>query len=248
MNSTDVNSLLQRLGLTEYESKTLATLFKLGEAEAPDISRLAQVPKTRVYDVLDKLVERNLVIEISGRPKKYRTMEAKKVLSSLAELKQKELKGLQGEISEMQESLSAAGISKEQSGETVIKVKDKRDYERILAQEIGKAKESLIGFSEVTDKEHALREAIEKARGRNVDVKMINAYPTEWLKKAASEAKQMEHGLNAYIIDDKKLVLALSDFKKEKPEYHFTIFHQHKPMVNAMQHYFDKCWAQAKKV
>jgi sugar-specific transcriptional regulator TrmB len=64
MNNKSVNEMLLQLGLTEYESKTLSTLFKMGESEAPAISRLAQVPKTRVYDVLDKLVEKNLVIEI----------------------------------------------------------------------------------------------------------------------------------------------------------------------------------------
>ncbi|MCX6798723.1 MAG: hypothetical protein NTW59_01335 [Candidatus Diapherotrites archaeon] len=160
MNSADVNEILQRLGLTEYESKTLSTLFKLGEAEAPAVSRLAQVPKTRVYDVLDKLVERDLVIEIRGRPKKYRSVEAKKALESLINSKQEELQELQGKVGEVQESISALTGAKEIAGETVIKVKDKRDFERILAQEIAKAKESLIGFSEVTDKEHALREAI----------------------------------------------------------------------------------------
>ncbi|MCX6798722.1 MAG: hypothetical protein NTW59_01330 [Candidatus Diapherotrites archaeon] len=77
---------------------------------------------------------------------------------------------------------------------------------------------------------------------------MLNAYPTEWLKKATNESRHMDCGLNAYIIDDKKVVMALSDFKREKPEYHFTIFNQHQPMANAMKHYFDKCWAQAKKV
>ena len=75
MSEADVNSLFLELGLTEYESKTLSTILKLKDAEAPDISRLAQVPKTRVYDVLDKLIRRGLIIEISGRPKKYRGID-----------------------------------------------------------------------------------------------------------------------------------------------------------------------------
>ncbi|MBN2067854.1 MAG: hypothetical protein JW744_05280 [Candidatus Diapherotrites archaeon] len=247
MNSTEVNSLLEQLGLTEYESKTLSTLFKLGEAEAPGISRQAQVPKTRVYDVLNKLVEKNLVIEIRGRPKKYRGIEANKALDNLIEAKQAELKQLHERAVEMRDSLTVSAAAKEQSGETVMRVKDRHDFERILAQEIMKAKNSLVGFAEATDKEHVLREAIEKARQRNVNVKILNSFSTDWLKKAAHEARQIEHGLNAFIIDGKKVVLALSDFKREKPEYHFTIFNQHKPIANALQHYFDKQWQLAKK-
>ncbi len=127
-----------------------------------------------------------------------------------------------------------------------MKVKDRHDFERILAQEILKAKSSLVGFSEITDKERVLQEAIEKVKSKKVNIKLINAYQNQLLQKTA-EVKQFEHGLNAFIIDNKRVVLALSDFKQEKPEYHFAIFRYHKPMANALQHYFDKCWQQAKK-
>jgi len=245
MNGKEINVLLEQLGLTEYESKTLSTLFKMREAEAPAISRLAQVPKTRVYDVLDKLVEKNLVIEIRGRPKRYRGIEAKKAMDSLLDKKQVELSGLQGRVSDIA-SLLASGAQKEELGETVMKVKDRHDFERILAQEIGKAKTSLVGFSEVTGKEQALKDAIELARNNKIDIKLINSFQNDWMKKTA-DTRHFEHGLNAFIVDGKRVVLALSDFKQEKPEYHFTIFHGNKPMANALQHYFDSCWQKAKK-
>jgi len=239
MESKEIGQLLEKLGLTEYESKTLATLFRLGEAEAPAISRVAQVPKTRVYDVLDKLVEKNLVIEISGRPKRYRGIETKKALGLLLEKKKLEVKGLESSV----ENMGELGFNalEEETGETVMKVKDRRDFERILAQEISKAKNSLVGFSELTDKEHVLREAIERAKANKVKIRLINAFQNSWLRKNA-ETRQLEHGLNAFIVDNKKLILALSDFKQEKPEYHFTIFQNKRPIVNALQHYFDKCW------
>jgi len=244
MNHKDVNTLLLQLGLTEYESKTLATLFKMGEAEAPAISRIAQVPKTRVYDVLDKLVEKNLVIEIRGRPKRYRGIEAKKAFDSLIQKKQGELQLLQGYVANVGTLMEEP--AKEEPGETVMKVKDRHDFERILSLEIAKAKNSIVGFSEVTDKEQVLREAIESAGKRKVNIKLINTYQNTWLKKA-TDMRQFEHGLNAFIVDNKSVVLALSDFKQEKPEYHFTIFQYHKPIVNALQSYFDKLWQQAKK-
>ena len=244
MNSKELNTLLEKIGLTEYESKTLGTLFRMGEAEAPAISRLAQVPKTRVYDVLDKLVEKNLVIEIRGRPKRYRGIEAKKAMDSLLGKKQTELKGLQDRVTDLGSLLLSS--QKEEIGETVMKVKDRHDFERILAQEITKAKTSLVGFSEVTGKEQALKDAIDLAKSNKVNIKLINSFQNDWLKKSA-EVRQLEHGLNAYIIDNKKVILALSDFKQEKPEYHFTIFHGNKPMANALQHYFDNCWQRAKK-
>ncbi len=245
MDNKELNALLEKIGLTEYESKTLGTLFKMGEAEAPAISRIAQVPKTRVYDVLDKLVEKNLVIEIRGRPKRYRGIEAKKAFDLILQKRKDELQDLEKRVAGVESFIANAG-GKEEQGERVMKVKDKYDFERILAQEIAKAKTSIVGFSELTDKEPVVKEAIEAAGQKKVGIKLINTFQNQWLQKAA-DTKQLEHGLNAYIVDNKRVVLALSDFKQDKPEYYFTIFNEHKPMVNALQHYFDKCWQQAKK-
>jgi len=247
VNSAELNGLLSSLGLTEYESKTLSTLFTLGESEAPELSRLAQVPKTRVYDVLEKLVEKNLVIEIHGRPKTYRVMNAHEVLDSLINERKKDLSALESQVTEMKTALLNTGKSKQEAkSESVIKVKDKHDFERILAQELEKAEDTIVGFTEISDKHNALREAIEKAKTKNVAIRLLNSFSSDALKKSVKELKQFEHGLNAFVIDDKKVVLALSDFKREKPEYHFTIWHDNRPMANALKHYFDKIWAHGK--
>jgi len=247
MNGSSLNELLESLGLTEYESRALSTLFELGEAEAPAISRLSQVPKTRVYDVLDKLVKRSLVIEMRGRPKKYRVMESKKVLDTLIESKKSELSGIEEKAMQMQLELQGAQSGSEK-GETVMKVKDAKDFERILGQEVGKAENSVMAFAEISDKHNVLQEAISKANERNVSMKVLNAFPNTVVKKSVKELKHLEHGLNAFVIDGKKVVMALSDLKRELPEYHFAIWHDNKPMASALQHYFDKCWQKAKTI
>jgi sugar-specific transcriptional regulator TrmB len=247
LNNAELNNLLANLGLTEYESKTLSTLFELSEAEAPEISRMAQVPKTRVYDVLEKLIARQLVIEIRGRPKKYRVIDAQQVLDALVLERKTGLSELESQVTEMKSNLANPQKSKiESKTESVIKVKDKHDFERILAQELEKAEDTITGFTEISDKHTVLKDALEKAKEKNVAIKLLNSFSNESLKKSIKELKHAEHGLNAFIIDDKKVILALSDFKKEKPEYHFTIWHENKPMANAFKHYFDKVWAQEK--
>jgi len=106
MAETELNNFLEKLGLTEYEAKTLSSLFRLREAEAPEISRNAQVPKTRVYDVLARLTKKNLIIEIHGRPKRYMSIEAEKVFALLIEEKRKELQELEKRASELKETIT----------------------------------------------------------------------------------------------------------------------------------------------
>jgi len=244
MNGSATFNLLEKLGLTEYEAKTLNTLFKLKEAEAPNISRTAQVPKTRVYDVLEKLIGKDLIIEIKGRPKLYRAVDAEKAIDILILGKKSQLDELEKEATELKENLIVVN-EKEEYGEKVMKVKDKQDFERILGQELLKAGKSISGLTEITDEHTIIHDALAKAKSKDITIKLLNSFPSQKLKETA-EVKQFNHGLNAFIIDGQKVVLAISDFKKTKPEYHFTILNEHGPMATALTHFFDHNWENAK--
>ena len=45
-------------------------------------------------------------------------------------------------------------------------------------------------------------------------------------------------------VDDSQITI--SDFKKKKPDYHFTILNEHEAMANALTHYFDSHWNKGK--
>lgn len=72
MPSEKVLRTLKELGLTEYETRAYIALVSGGPTTAGDLSRLSNVPYSRIYDVLSKL-ERKVWIEVqSGRPIRYR--------------------------------------------------------------------------------------------------------------------------------------------------------------------------------
>jgi len=249
MNDLGLNEFLEKLGLTEYESKTLSTLFKLKEAEAPAVSRLAQVPKTRVYDVLDKLIKKGLIIEIHGRPKKYRVIDSNEAIDLLIEGRKQEINELESGAIKIKNMVSFSGDSDEE-GEKVMKVKDKQDFDRILGQEIEKAEKEVLGLSEIKNGQQLLYDTFSKLKNKNVAVKLCNSLQSDAIKKISKQGvnvKHLNHGLNIFLIDGKKIVMALSDFKRDKPEYHFTIWNN-KPMASALQHYFQKCWQQGKNL
>jgi len=245
MNGAETYDILEKLGLTEYEAKTLSTLFKLKVAEAPSISRTAQVPKTRVYDVLEKLITKNLIIEIKGRPKLYRAVEAKKAIDLLIVGKKQQLVELEKEATEIKDNLLETAGDTEEYGEKVMKVKDKQDFERILGQELLKANKTIQGLTEITDDHDIIHDALKRAKEKKVSIKLLNSFDSKKLRDCC-EVKQLNHGLNAFIIDGKKVVFAISDFKKQKPDYHFAIMNDHVPMANALLHYFDKNWKESK--
>lgn len=251
MTDIEVPKLLLEFGLTEYEAKTLACLFRLAESEAPEVSRLAQVPKTRVYDVLDKLIEKKLVIEVNGRPKKYRVVDLETALEQLILAKRKELENLQSQTELLKNELKNMGpASDDTESEKVMKVKDKNDFLKILAQEIEKAKKEVLAFSKVGQGHSLLKQKLKTAAQKNVNVRLIShvlgdaTALSKELKEAGIKNKNYKHGMTAFVIDNKKVILALSDLEKPKTEYHFTIWPNNVHLATAFSHYFDKCWEQ----
>lgn len=238
--------LLTQFGLTEYEAKTLSALFKLSEAEAPEISRNAQVPKTRVYDVLENLIAKKMVMEINGRPKKYKVVSPNETFSQLISNKKTELNHLEEQAIELANSLSRPGDLGD-LGEKVMKVKDKNDFFKILNHEISKAKSEVVCFTKIGKKFSLLGDSLKKAAKNSVTVKILHHDETEKamladLSKNGVQTKLFSHGLNAFVIDNKKVILFLSDPEQEKSEYHFTIWPHNAGMANLFTHYFNHNW------
>lgn len=251
MMDNNLVNVLGQLGLTEYEAKILATLFELRETEAPEISRNAQVPKTRVYDVLDRLTKRGLLIEIFGRPKKYRCIEPQEALDELVRQKRIELTGLEQQITDLKSKLQSPIKGNDEPSEKVMKVKDKTDFWKILGQEISGAKSEIIAFSPHQALDPAVQDAFKHALSHDVKVRVLHQGPstesTKLLGKHGAQIGQHDHGLHVYLIDQQKVVMGLTDFNKPRGEYHFSIWNHHAPLASALRTHFDTCWNDAKK-
>ncbi|MDO4167472.1 MAG: helix-turn-helix domain-containing protein, partial [Eubacteriales bacterium] len=70
---------LQKLGLNLYEAKAYAGLLKVGTANAYKISKESGIPRARIYDVLESLIERGLAMveETSENIKTYTPVPSK---------------------------------------------------------------------------------------------------------------------------------------------------------------------------
>jgi len=62
---------LGRLGLTTYEAKVYLALIRRGSAPAPQVARIADLPRQRIYDVLASLVEKGLASSRHGKVVEY---------------------------------------------------------------------------------------------------------------------------------------------------------------------------------
>ncbi len=67
---------LERFGLSAYAARTFVALASLDSGTAKDVSHVAEVPRTRVYDAIDELHDRGLVDIQNTSPKEFWSVSA----------------------------------------------------------------------------------------------------------------------------------------------------------------------------
>lgn len=82
---TNAADTLGELGLKKYEAQTFVALTRVGQGTAKDVSEVADVPRTRVYDAVDQLREYGLVDIQRSNPKQFRAVSTEDAVSLLRE-------------------------------------------------------------------------------------------------------------------------------------------------------------------
>jgi sugar-specific transcriptional regulator TrmB len=239
MQNNKVLNLLLEFGLTEYEAKTLTTLFNFVEADAPHISRNAEIPKTRIYDVLEKLKERGLVLEVYGRPKRYKVIDPNEIFKYLMEDKQKHLSVLDKQVKDiLSKDNWTAQVNTVQ--EKILQVKSMKDYNKILSQEFEEAEKTITGFTRFDDRVDAFKSIYDKPE---VSVNLISKPMVKSYDLPANfKVQEKEHTMDAFIVDKDKVIMSLNDLSTPKETYHLTIFKNNPSLTKAITSHFEDYW------
>lgn len=134
---------LKKLGLTRYESAVYLSLIGLIQAKATEISEHSKVPRSKVYDVLKSLHNKNFIEIQKSRPILYTVIPPREVIKREKKNFIKELSQAENELNEIYENK----ISQVQAPMWLI-----HGEERIIEKEleiISKARKSInmrIGF------------------------------------------------------------------------------------------------------
>ncbi|MFE2283909.1 TrmB family transcriptional regulator [Streptomyces sp. NPDC059443] len=93
LDDSAVNDLVA-LGLPRYEARVYLTLVTRASYTAAEVARAADVPRQRVYDVLDSLVRRRLTVMRPGRVATFSAVAPELALARLMALQRESLERL----------------------------------------------------------------------------------------------------------------------------------------------------------
>jgi len=97
--------ILEKIGLTKTEIKIYLALLSLGQSTTTGIIREAQIHASKVYEYLDKLVQKGLVSYVIKSNRKYFSASNPESLKELLKEKERKIKEQEKEIDEIMPSL-----------------------------------------------------------------------------------------------------------------------------------------------
>src|SRR3989338_519007 len=93
-----LESALKKIGLNEKEISVYFELLKIGSGPVRKIAELAQINRTTVHDILNKLIEFGLVSFVDKEKHRYFTAESPEHLLNRVETKKNELEQARQDI------------------------------------------------------------------------------------------------------------------------------------------------------
>ena len=258
-----LSKLRRYFSLNLYEVKIWAALLSRGVATAGELSDIANVPRSRSYDVLESLEKKGFVIMKLGKPIKYIAVpptevieRVKKNMREEAVMKVKRLEDLKSTdvLGELQ-TLHKQGIEVIEPTDLSGSIKGRHNLYNHLELTIKNAQKSVTimttpqGFMR---KVEGLKPVFEKLKKKGVKIK-IAAPLTRETKKTVSEissvadVRNMDSKARFCIVDGKEIVFMVLDDKEVHPTYDVGIWVNSPFFAKAMETLFDTAWKTMKK-
>jgi len=251
----DFLNRLKDFGLNSYEAKLWTALLSRGVATAGELSDIANVPRSRSYDVLESLERKGFVIMKLGKPIKYIavppsevldrvkkniTEDAKKQTEMLDELKESEVLG---ELS----SLHQQGIETVDPTELTGAVRGRGNLYNHLGAAIKNAQKHIAIMTTETGlerKSDVLKTVLQKAKSRGVKIRILT--PTDKHPKNLTSLAKIKQAdslpARFCVVDGKHVTFMVLDDVTIHPNYDFGVWVNAESFAKTFQNMFDMLW------
>ena len=263
IGSAKVMDALKSIGLNLYERRLWVALLARGTSTAGELSEIANVPRSRAYDILQSLADKGFVIVQTGKPIKYVAVPPEEALERAKKKMEEEIRAMQERI----ESLKSSPVINELNGyyKKGLKLISPEDMTGALkghsvTQQLdtmfrdASKKISIVttpeGLEELARK-HI--DVLRKARERGVEIKIATTGKAPAIDTLANVAqiramdKKFPLSGKFFIVDGKEMVLSLTDPKAVHASQDMALWSRSEYAAgNVLEPLFNLVWNNSK--
>ncbi|HZW40565.1 MAG TPA: helix-turn-helix domain-containing protein [Ignavibacteriaceae bacterium] len=256
---------LHSIGLSEREAKVYATLLKKTNYTAAELQEIVDIPRTKIYEVLTKMINRGICFEKKiGRNKYYIAVEPKIVFEQFYEQERTELeykKEVMTKLSDFFNPIFQKGRETCDPTDYIEILKDKNLIHHKYTSLLRSSKKELLTFNKgpySCDNPEKVREQniyeinFLKRGGKSRGIYMVNEVENlEWLIEGSKELVKAGHQarmlptlpIKMIVFDDIAVMFALNEGHDESKLTMISI--EHVAIANACKILFEHLWSQA---
>ena len=253
-----LSKLRRYFSLNLYEVKIWTALLSRGVSTAGELSDIANVPRSRSYDVLESLEKKGFAITKLGKPIKYIAVPPKEVIERVkknmkdeADSKVKRLEDLKStEVVDELNTLHTQGIDLVEPSDLSGSLKGRHNLYNHLELTIRNAEESVTIMTTTEGlmrKVEGLKPTFEKIKKRGVKIR-IAAPLTKEAMGAVKDLRDVAEIRNTpskgrfTVVDGKEVIFMVLDDSEVHPTYDVGIWVNTPFFASALDDMFDLAW------
>jgi len=257
-----LSKLRRFFNLNLYEVKIWTALLSRGVSTAGELSDIANVPRSRSYDVLESLEKKGFVIMKLGKPIKYIAVPPKEVVErvkkNVTEYAKEEIKKLSDlkntEIIDELSTLHTQGVELVEPSDLSGSLRGRHNLYNHLELTIRNAEESVTlmttsqGFIR---KIEGLKPTFEKLKKRGVKIRIAAPITKEALSalkdiQGIAEVRHTDSKARFCIVDGKEIIFMVMDDTEVHPTYDVGIWVNTPFFASALENLFELAWKNMK--
>ncbi|MFT4303302.1 MAG: TrmB family transcriptional regulator [Candidatus Woesearchaeota archaeon] len=259
-----LNKLRRFFSLNLYEVKIWAALLSRGVSTAGELSDIANVPRSRSYDVLESLEKKGFVVMKLGKPIKYIAISPSEVVERVkknmkieADEKIKRLEDLKdNELLEELNTLHSQGVELVEPTDLSGSLKGRHNLYNHLELTIRNAEDTveiMTTSQGLMRKIEGLKPVFEKLKKRGVKIRIAAPITKQNMSavkdiSSVAEVKHTDAKARFTIVDGKELIFMVMDDEEVHPTYDIGIWVNTPFFASALQTLFEVAWKGLKKV
>ena len=235
-----IKKLTNQLGLNIYEAKLWTALLSRGVSTAGELSDIANVPRSRSYDVLESLQKKGFIIQKLGKPIKYVALPPAEVLErvkkQIKEDSEKQLQNMEilkdSDVIKELDLLHTKGIELVEPSDMAGSIRGKSSVYDQIEMMLKTAEETITIMSTAQDfivMVDAFKKQFHKAVERGVTIKALVPKTDLTVQKASeiekiAEVRYSDVTARFVIVDSKEIVFMLLDDADVHPSYEVGVW------------------------
>ena len=257
-----LSKLRRYFSLNLYEVKIWTALLSRGVSTAGELSDIADVPRSRSYDVLESLEKKGFVVMKLGKPIKYLAVPPKEVLErvkkNVNDYAKEQIKKLEDlkktEVVDELNTLHTQGIELVEPADLSGSLKGRHNLYNHLELTIRNAEESVSimtttqGFMR---KIEGFKPTFEKLKKRGVKIRIAAPLTKETAAavkdiSGVSEVRNTDDKARFVIVDGKEVIFMIMDDNTVHPTYDVGIWVNSPFFSGALEKLFSAAWKNMK--